>query len=72
MNDEKQQFRSGMDHSDPSVLVSKQDDTKMPDTVPDHSKGVAAQITAMTPEEYAEAERKLLRKLDFKLIPWMT
>ena len=44
----------------------------MPDTMPDHSKAVSAQIAAMTPEEYAEAERKLLRKLDLKLIPWMT
>jgi len=27
---------------------------------------------AMTPEERAEVEKKLLRKMDFRLIPWMT
>ena len=62
----------GSDHSDPSLLVSNQEDTKMPRTVPDHSKAVAEQIAAMSAEEYALAERRLIRKLDLRLIPWMT
>ena len=45
---------------------------KNPDTVPDHSEAMAAQIAAMSPEEYSQAERKLLRKMDLNLIPWMT
>nr|XP_018265893.1 uncharacterized protein I303_02269 [Kwoniella dejecticola CBS 10117]OBR88051.1 hypothetical protein I303_02269 [Kwoniella dejecticola CBS 10117] len=48
------------------------EDHKMPDTMPDHSKAAAEIIARMSPEEYALAEKKLLRKLDFKLIPWMT
>ena len=43
----------------------------MPDTIPNHSKEAAMQIAAMSPQEYALAEKKLLRKLDLKLIPWM-
>jgi hypothetical protein len=33
---------------------------------------LARAIAAMSPEEYKVAERKLLRKIDRKLIPWMT
>ncbi|OCF76535.1 hypothetical protein I204_02232 [Kwoniella mangroviensis CBS 8886] len=52
--------------------VANTEDSKMPDTMPDHSKLAAEQIASMSPEEYAEAEKKLLRKLDLNLIPWMT
>ncbi|WRT65141.1 uncharacterized protein IL334_002083 [Kwoniella shivajii] len=52
--------------------VANTEDSKMPDTMPNHSKLAAETIARMTPEEYADAEKKLLRKLDLKLIPWMT
>lgn len=29
-------------------------------------------ILSWTPEEYAEQEKKLLRKMDLRLVPWMT
>jgi hypothetical protein len=29
-------------------------------------------ILSMSPEERAEVERKLLKKIDMRLIPWMT
>ena len=32
----------------------------------------AAEVAAMSPEEYAAFERKLLRKMDLKIIPWIT
>ncbi len=71
MNDEKTNGRRNS-HSDPSLVVDEQQNAKMTDTIPDHSKAAAAQIAAMSAAEYAEAERKLLRKLDLRLIPWMT
>lgn len=30
------------------------------------------EITAMSPEEYAAFEKKLMRKIDKRIIPWMT
>jgi len=59
-------------HSDPSLLVTSQEDTKMPHSIPDHVKAIADEIGRMTPEEYALADKKLLWKLDTRLIPWMT
>jgi hypothetical protein len=32
----------------------------------------AAKIAAMSPDEYREAEKRLVRKIDKNLIPWMT
>ncbi|KAK8846631.1 hypothetical protein IAR55_005718 [Kwoniella newhampshirensis] len=52
--------------------VANTDDAKMPDTMPDHSREAAEQIATLSKEEYLEMERRLLRKLDLKLIPWMT
>jgi len=36
-----------------------------------HSEQLA-EILSWSPEKRAEAERKLLRKMDIRLIPWMT
>ena len=52
----------------PLISTTKQ----MPDTIPNHNAEAAAQLAAMSVEEYALAEKKLLRKLDLRLIPWMT
>ncbi|OCF37720.1 hypothetical protein I317_04076 [Kwoniella heveanensis CBS 569] len=52
--------------------VANTEDSKMPDTMPNHSHEAAEAIARLTPEEYAAMEKRLLRKLDFKLIPWMT
>lgn len=30
------------------------------------------QILSWSPEEYAAQEKKLLRKMDLRLVPWMT
>lgn len=32
----------------------------------------AVQLESMSPEEYAAFEKKLLRKMDMRLVPWMT
>lgn len=37
-----------------------------------HHEESAKIIAAMSPQEWAAAEKKLLRKIDFQLIPWMT
>lgn len=40
--------------------------------VPGSNADLAAEIAAMSPEEYAAYEKKLLWKIDRNLIPWMT
>ena len=39
---------------------------------PAYSSPEAAQIAAMSPEEYAAFEKKLVRKQDLNIIPWIT
>ncbi|EIW68677.1 hypothetical protein TREMEDRAFT_44495 [Tremella mesenterica DSM 1558] len=58
--------------ADSSAFVADTEDQKMPSTLPDHKRALAAEIAAMSPEEYRVAERKLVRKIDKNLIPWMT
>lgn len=68
---EKEIVRSGSgsdSHSDPSFIATVKDISSPPDPV----LAVREQIAAMSAEEYALAEKKLLRKLDLRLIPWMT
>jgi hypothetical protein len=48
------------------------EDELMPDTIPNHNAEAAAQIAAMSPEEFAAAEKALLWKIDTRLVPWMT
>nr|ODO00972.1 hypothetical protein L204_01697 [Cryptococcus depauperatus CBS 7855] len=38
----------------------------------DEKSAAAAQLAAMSPEEYQAMEKKLLRRMDLNLIPWMT
>lgn len=40
--------------------------------VADPSNPYAAELAALSPEEYIAMEKKLLWKIDRKLIPWMT
>lgn len=52
------------------------------DTIDDGTKEMAMagapmnpeleEILSWSPEEYAERERRLLRKMDIRLVPWMT
>ncbi|KAL7421740.1 hypothetical protein Q5752_003511 [Cryptotrichosporon argae] len=53
---------------------STQDGVSLPDgQMPKElDPAIEQQIAAMSKEEYAEVERKLLRRLDINLIPWMT
>ena len=67
-----------MDHEKPIHTSTSPPDSSLhnedtkPDTVPDEVDLAAAQIAAMSPEEYAEAERLLLKKLDRNIVPWIT
>ena len=54
------------------VMAAHEPSHKNPDTVPDHNAELRAQIAAMSPEEYSEAEKKLVRKIDLHIIPWIT
>ena len=38
----------------------------------EHDDPALAEVLALSPEERAAAERKLVRKIDMRLIPWMT
>lgn len=40
--------------------------------VPDHDQSAARELAAMSPEEYAAFEKKVLRKMDWNIIPWIT
>lgn len=55
---------------DGNRIVVNTSDVDMPDT--DHKREAAQQIAAMSPEEFQALEKKLLWKIDLKLIPWMT
>lgn len=55
---------------DGNRIVVNTSDVDMPDT--DHKQEAAEQIAAMSPEEFQALEKKLLWKIDLKLIPWMT
>lgn len=59
-------------HNVAAESEAKREDAKMPDTLPDHSQAAAAELAAMSPEEYAAFEKKLMWKLDLKIIPWIT
>jgi hypothetical protein len=59
--------------SDPSVgSISDRQDVKATGTMPDSSSDAAAELAKLSEQEYNAMERKLLRKIDRKLIPWMT
>lgn len=55
---------------DGNRIVVNTSDVDMPDT--DHKHEAAEQIAAMSSEEFQALEKKLLWKIDLKLIPWMT
>ncbi|WWC67492.1 uncharacterized protein I206_101400 [Kwoniella pini CBS 10737] len=52
--------------------MSNENDSRTPSTIPDHKQSLAEEIAAMSPVEFQEAEKKLLRKIDRNLVPWMT
>ena len=58
-------------NSNPSMMDTSPDH-KNPYGVPDHRQEFARQLAAMTPEEYAEFDRKVLWKMDRNIIPWIT
>jgi len=59
--------------TDPSLgLVDEPEDGKTSLTDRDLATGPAAELARLTPEEYREMEKKLLWRIDKKLIPWMT
>lgn len=43
-----------------------------PDTFPDHSESAAQQLRNLSKEEYDELERKTVRKMDLRMVPWLT
>jgi hypothetical protein len=47
-------------------------DSKNPDTLPDPASDAAAQLAALSPAEYAAMEKKLVRKMDTRMVPWLT
>lgn len=47
-------------------------DEKVPEKQGNHSNEYAAQLAALSPSEYAEMERKLVRKMDLRMVPWLT
>lgn len=55
---------------DGNRIVVNTSDADIPDT--DYKREAAEQIAAMSPEEFHALEKKLLWKIDLKLIPWMT
>lgn len=59
---------------DASILVPSNASTTdhNPSTIPDHSNDAAEQLRRMSKEEYDEFERKLLRKIDRRMVPWLT
>ncbi|WVN88810.1 uncharacterized protein L203_104023 [Cryptococcus depauperatus CBS 7841] len=59
-NSEKQRYEATP--PGPSVLEG----------IGDEKSAAAAQLAAMSPEEYQAMEKKLLRRMDLNLIPWMT
>lgn len=40
--------------------------------IPEERREAARQLAAMTPEEYAAYEKKILWKMDLNIIPWIT
>ncbi|WRT65182.1 uncharacterized protein IL334_002125 [Kwoniella shivajii] len=52
--------------------ISQEGDSRTPSTIPDHKQSLAEEIAAMSPEEFDLAEKKLIKKIDRNLVPWMT
>lgn len=40
--------------------------------LPEERRGPAQELANMTPEEYSAFEKKTLRKMDIRIIPWIT
>lgn len=51
---------------------SNQNELKNLQDLPEERRGPAVELANMTPEEYAAFERKTLRKMDIRIIPWIT
>ena len=72
MDVEKSHKANGVDGIGNGHAEDTNGDGKISPTGPDHRSEFGAKIAAMSPEEYAEAEKKLLRKMDLNIIPWIT
>jgi hypothetical protein len=59
-------------NTDSSSFVGNEADHKSPAGVPDHRREFAEQIAAMSADEYAEMDRRVIRKMDKNIIPWIT
>lgn len=51
---------------------SNQNELKNLQDLPEERRGPAIELANMTPEEYEAFERKTLRKMDIRIIPWIT
>lgn len=51
---------------------SNQNELKNLQDLPEERRGPAVELANMTPEEYSAFERKTLRKMDIRIIPWIT
>ncbi len=47
-------------------------DGKTPRPYPNHSPEAAAQLHAMSWEEREALDKKLVKKIDIRLVPWLT
>ena len=60
------------DHPDSNSSIESNTITRPEPGVPVMNDDDALLISRMSEEEYRLAENKLLRKMDLRLIPWMT
>lgn len=51
---------------------SNQNELKNLQDLPEERRGPAIELANMTPEEYAAFEKRTLRKMDIRIIPWIT
>jgi len=73
MPDHEKQTLQQAQMADSSVgSMTDRQDLKATGTRPDSSSDAASELARLSEDEYKAMERQLLRKIDRKLIPWMT
>lgn len=76
MSNEKELHADGSASSNPSlpsnIIDTKSESHANPSGIPDHHQELAQQLAAMSPEEYLAFEKKVLKKMDWNIIPWIT
>lgn len=55
-----------------NVIDTKTESHANPTGIPDHHHDLAMQLAAMSPQEYIAFEAKVLKKMDWNIIPWIT